>query len=214
MEYKVERANNLNPDLVVNCIVESEYSGSEILSYAAIFNITLNETRALIKEIVVQNINNQPWALDNFYFLLFNNQPVCGLCAWIEPFNGNGFDFVKSQVLAYMLKDKWLNSELNLRITAEISVVRLQGALQLEHLYTIPQFRNCGFMSKLIIELETRFKLLSNEMSQIILMGNNQNAYNLYSKLGYRLENKICSSNLEIFKFLPSNCKLSLIKKI
>lgn len=214
MNFTVEGANYNHSDFIVDCIVESELSGTKILSYSRIFDISILDVRQLVKEIISNEISVQPWAYENFYILMANNVPLCGLCAWREPAHGNSFDFVKSQVISYLIKEKWMKAEMNLKIASEINITRYPDFLQLEHLYSLPIHRGKGYMSRLILEVEKRFKNDNCSSSQILLMDNNRSAYKLYSRLGYIDDNVRCSTNNEILKLMPGNCRISLIKKI
>lgn len=205
------KAKESDLPFIFDGIVESEKSSSDIFSYSEIFSVSELEFRNVLFKIFQEEIPNQPWCLSTWFIGEIEGYPVSCLSVWVEEGSFQSSDFLKSQLLNHFLSKKWLCAQENLNEISKISISRQVGTLQLEHIYTLKKFQGKGIMKRFLLSIFEKNKDISFEIQ---LLASNFNALSLYEKLGFKLREKKCNSALMNKKLLPSDCKISLIKKV
>lgn len=210
-EITFRKAQWTDLDFILDGIIASEKSGTLILSYCALFELEEAEFREILITIFKEEIENQPWCLSHWKIGLINRNPVCCLTVWSESTSFQGSDLLKIQLLEYFIPEKWEYAKEKLKLVAKVSIPRKVGYLQLEHLYTLEEFRGKGIMRKLLRNIDQSFP---DQNQEIQLMSTNIRALKLYESEGFILREEKCWDELYEMKLLPSNCKLSLTKKL
>ncbi len=210
-ELIFKKATKSDLQFVIDCIVGAEYSGSQILSYCALFEITESEFRELLIEIIDEEIEGQPWNLEHWFIGFIDNIQVCGGCCWIEAENGIGSDMLKSQILQYFLPEKWKMKLDELKLISELTIPRIPNSIEVEYFYTHPDFRNRGLITSMIYFIDETFP---DRNKEIIMVGNNVRAMELYKRHGYDVREIKTSTQKNILTLLPSDTKVALLKKI
>ncbi len=207
--FKKATKNDLS--FVIDCIVGAEYSGSQILSYCVLFDINENQFRELLAQIIDEEIEGQPWNLEHWFIGSLNEVQVCGGCCWIEAQNGIGSDMLKSQILQYFLPDKLKLKMEELKLISEITIPRIPDSIEVEYFFTHPEYRNRGLITSMIYFIDETFP---NRNKEIIMVGNNVRAMELYKRHGYDVRETKTSTQKNILTLLPSDTKVALLKKI
>jgi GNAT superfamily N-acetyltransferase len=207
--FKKATKNDLS--FVIDCIVGAEYSGSQILSYCVLFDLTENLFRELLVQFIDEEIEGQPWNLDHWFIGYLNVVQVCGGCCWIEAQNGIGSDMLKSQILQYFLPDKLKLKMEELKLISEITIPRIPDSIEVEYFFTHPEYRNRGLITSMIYFIDETFP---NRNKEIIMVGNNVRAMELYKRHGYDVRETKTSTQKNILTLLPSDTKVALLKKI
>jgi GNAT superfamily N-acetyltransferase len=207
--FKKATKNDLS--FVIDCIVGAEYSGSQILSYCVLFDINENQFRELLAQIIDEEIEGQPWNLEHWFIGYLNEVQVCGGCCWIEAQNGIGSDMLKSQILQYFLPDKLKLKMEELKLISEITIPRIPDSIEVEYFFTHPEYRNRGLITSMIYFIDETFP---NRNKEIIMVGNNVRAMELYKRHGYDVRETKTSTQKNILTLLPSDTKVALLKKI
>lgn len=209
----IRRATLSDKDFIISCIIESEKSGSDIFPYSAILGITLNDFTIGIIEIFEEEIPNQPWNIDHWMIYEVDGKVAAGLCYWVEQGGMASSEMLKSQMLSYQFPAEWKASSENLKIVSGINIPRKKDYIQLEHLYTHPDFRGQGLMKKLI---KWVIDLNANDLSykgfEIQLLKSNSAALSLYEYMGFIVESTQCEPEVERLTLLSSDCKIQMIK--
>lgn len=209
----IRRATLKDNDFIVSCIIESEKSGSDIFPYSAILGLTQNEFSQGIIEIFEEEIPNQPWTLDHWLIYEIDGKAAAGLCYWVEQGGMASSEMLKSQMLSYQFATQWKASKENLTVVSGINIPRKKDYIQLEHLYTNPDYRGQGLMKQLIKwVLDSHENDLSNKGFEIQLLKSNSAALSLYEYMGFIVESTQCEPEVERLTLLSSDCKVQMIK--
>lgn len=212
----IRKAEIKDFEFILDGILASEKSNTDILSYCKIFSITENQVRDLITAIFEEEIENQEWNMDSFYIAEINGEKAACVSAWTEGKDGIASGILKVQAMSYILGNVWNQSAKNLQLAASVQIPRLTGALQIENIYTAPQFRGQGIAGELIkktIEMnKTSYPDLTT--AEIQLMANNQPAVVSYTKCGFLQRTIATATNPDVLNLLPGDSKISLVKNV
>jgi ribosomal protein S18 acetylase RimI-like enzyme len=206
------KATEKDLDFIVEAIIASEKSGTEILSWARILDISEAETAQLVRDILLEEIDGQEWAISNFVIAEKKGVPASALSAWIEGETGMASGIVKAQTIAFLMAKKWKAAESRLRQVSAIQIPRTSGALQLENIYTHPDFRGQGIVRQLIAFV-LKTKLMENpqmQFAEIQLMGENKTALHSYTQCGFLKQAESIVSDASILNLLPGTYRVSL----
>jgi GNAT superfamily N-acetyltransferase len=212
----IRKAKESDRPFIANAIIEAEKSGTQTLFYTKVFQLYEVAVIALINDVFEEEIEGQEWCLSQFYVLEIDGQLAACLSSWIEGESGVGSGMIKAQILSYVLGDKWERANAPLALAASIQIPRIQGALQLECIFTAVEFRGKGLMGKLIqqvIEIEKNNHPALKTI-EIQLMGNNANALASYTKCGFLKRSENTTADLGILNLLPGDTRVSLVKEI
>lgn len=210
-ELIIKKATKDDLSFIIDCIVGAEYSGSQILSYCALFDLTEDEFRHLLIQIIDEEIDGQPWNLEHWFVGYIDHIQVCGGCCWIEAENGIGSDMLKSQILQYFLPNQWQNKIEELKLISELTIPRIPGSIEVEYFFTHPDYRKRGLITSMIYFIDETFPTRNKE---IIMVGNNVRAMELYKRHGYDVREIKTSTQENILTLLPSDTKVALLKTI
>ena len=213
MNITIRQAKADDKEFIITSIIEAEKSGSDIISYCAIFSISEQELRDMLGNILDEEIEGQEMCISNFLVAEVNGEKAAALSTWVEEESG----MIKSNLLLYFLGgDKITNAASNLSLLNEINIKREAGALQVECVYTNEQFRGLGLVRQLIEE-SIRWRLgQGNTFSkaQVILLKNNDSAIRAYENAGFAItEEKHCRDK-NILKLFPGETKILMERKI
>lgn len=213
---EIRQATISDVPFVLDAIIESEKSGTEILSWACILGATEDQVRSYIHDILIEEIEGQEWYIPNFRIVVLDGEPVAALSCWIEGETGLASSTLKAQAMAYMAADLWSAASKNLQLVASVQIARTKGALQLEHIYTVPSKRGQGFASLLIQHCidASRQDNNSPHLAEIQLMGENEPALRSYTKCGFLKTTTGPISEIEAINLLPGRYRVSLTRKI
>lgn len=208
-QLKFEVGNHDYLSFILDAIIESEKSNSSNISYCTLFNITESEFRSTLTLIFQEEISHFPWLLSNWVIGCVGSKPICALSFWLENPTFSS-ELNKLQALNYHLKSKVEASKFSylLRKLQSVSLPRVPHFLQMEHMYTLPEYRGRGYIKNLI-----QFVLANNtnNYSQIQLTANNQSALKAYLSIGFKICESKCEEGLVNLKLLANDCKFNLI---
>ncbi len=207
---KIRPATHSDLPFILESIVESEKSGDAIFPYSTAFNLNIPEFSQIIMNIFDEEIPEQAWHLEHWHILEDSEgHTAAALSAWIESQNGQKSDFLKAQILKYFLPKEWELAQEKLNILSSVSIPRKNGYVQLEHLYTHPDFRGKGYMKSLIQHVMNAYPDCSYEIQ---VLKSNVNAVSLYEYMGFSVNDTQCNDDLQRLSLLSGNCKLQLLK--
>lgn len=211
-EYIIREATIDDIDFVVEAIIEAEKSGSQILSYSKIFNLTEDEVRSIFRQMLLEEIDGCEFSLSSYLVAEIDNNVVGTIGAWVEQIE-NPSSIIKGNLLGFYLpKSSLLFASIQSKIISELNIEHIKGALSLVVVYIIPEHRG-----------NQLFELLSNEHIKrntgvqelaIQLMANNTFAIRSYERYGFKKNIEKKSNNPIITQILPFNEKILMNKKI
>lgn len=199
-------------DFITEAILESEKSGTAILGWQRILNLSESEVRTLIIQILEEDIEGQEWYIPNFRILRENNTNIAALSIWKEASSG----VIKSQAISWFLPWKWQASAVNLQMIQKIQIPRLKDVFQLENIYVRPEYRGKGLITALIEGAISGMTEAFPEVSkaEIQLMSENQAAMHAYIKCGFIKRAESAETDDAILTLLPGKSRTSLIREI
>jgi len=200
-------------DFVLEAIVESEKSGSNVISSCNIFGLTEEKFKEIIKKVLRENVPNYDYYLSGFIIAEKYGEYVGAMCSWIEAADEISSGVIKTTLLyPFFDKDKIKEISKNTRVIRGLTVNREPGALQLENDYIREPYRRQGVFTRLIKENILRNKKEHNEIekAQVTLFKANFKSLNVHIKLGFEIVEEKHVDDPEIFKFFPFDTKVLL----
>ena len=209
-EYIVREATLNDVDFIVEAIIEAEKSGSDKLSYSAVFNLSEDEIRKIFRSMLLEEIDGCEFSITSYLVAEIDKKVVGTIGSWVERQEAPS-SFVKSNLLTYYLpKSSILYASREAKITSELYIEHVNGALSLVVVYINPEHRG-----KRLFELLTNEHIKRNAGVQelsIQVMANNIYAIRSYERYGFKKCFAKKTGNEKIMQFLPFNEKI-LMKK-
>ncbi len=209
-ELSIRQATVGDIDFVIETIIESEKSGSNVISSCNIFALNELQFKEILKEVLLQNIPNYDYYLSGFLIAEKDGEYIGALGSWFEAPDETPSGIIKATVLfPYLDKLKMKDISKNTKVVKDLSLNRKSKTLQLEHGYTRMPFRRKGVFTRIIKEIILRNGDEYNfEKVQGILFKENYKSFNAHLKLGYKVVEEKHTYNLEILKFFPYSTKV------
>jgi len=200
-------------DFIAEAITEAEKSGTDIFSYARIFDLSNEQAVTLIKNAVLENIPGQELCLSGFIIAEIDGEPAGTVCSWIEAEDGIPSSLLKANVLYYFLgKEAIARAGKKSEIIDPLFISRDPGTLQIESVYVRNKFRGMGVSMELILEHIKQHIINGKNFSkvQVQLAETNAAAVSAYQKLGFNMHTRKTGTHPDILKYLPSNTKIMM----
>ena len=141
LKYIIREATVNDIDFIIEAIIEAEKSGSEILSYSTVFNLSEDELRKIFRLMLLEEIDGCEFSLSSYLVAETDGKAVGALAAWVEHRNSPS-SFIKSNLLSYFLpKSSILYANQEAKITSELVFDHLQEILSIVIGYVSPQHR-------------------------------------------------------------------------
>ncbi len=199
-------------DFIIQAIIEAEKSGSDKISYCTLFDLSLENLQTALKEILSEDFEGQQLCVSGFQIAAIEGKNVGTCCTWIE-----GFEGMSSAIITGSLLGEYF-PQINFQIGAEksellktMSIEREKGTLQIESVFTLPEFRGKGIFRELLKQ-HIKNQLIKKpdlNKAQIILAESNKEALAAYQKSGFSFRSKVIGDTA-LLEYLPSNIRLLL----
>lgn len=211
------RATERDIDFIIDAVFAAVKSGTDILSYATLFEKSEEELKPLFKEMIEEDIEGQELWLSGFLIAKDENgNPTATCCAWVEGEEGPS-GMLTAQVLSFGLGQETYKKALEKQgIIESLRVDRTEGSLQFEHVYTAPEYRGKGLAAQVIEEQIKQHKAQNPELNkaEIILFKTNESALKAYNKMGFATVSEQRSQHPEILNYFPTNTRVLMVKAI
>jgi ribosomal protein S18 acetylase RimI-like enzyme len=208
-------AEHKDIDFVVNAIIESLKSGTDVVVYCKLFNIDIDQFKDIAKKMLIEDFEGHDFHLGSFLIAEVDGIPAGTCIAWVEYCSGVPSSIIRANLLlefidGELLKD--LHDKFNLMHQTHLD--RDKNTLQIEFVYVDPNFRGRG-IAPLIIEghierLKKRFPQIIK--AQVIASKTNDNALKAYQKIGFETVIEKEVTNPEAIKLIPAN-KIVLMER-
>ena len=207
---KFRKAKKDDIDFVIEAIIESEKSSSDMISSSKIFNFSEQEFIDILKEILIQDIPDYDYYLSGFIIAELQSERIGTVGSWMEAANGTASGMVKATVLfQYLGAAKFKEINKNTKVIKGLTLNREPGTLQLEHGYTKEKFRRQGVFTN-VIKQNIKENLRHHSFSKVqgILFNENYKSYKAHIKLGYKVVEEKKVEDPGIYKYFPYNSKV------
>lgn len=198
-------------DFVIETIIESEKSSSNVISSCNIFALSEEKFRKILVEILSQNVPNYDYYLSGFLIAENNGEYIGALGSWYEAADETPSGIIKATFLfPYLDRSKMKDISKNTKVIKGLTMNREPHTLQLEHGYTREQYRRHGVFSSLIKAniIRNTKKYNSFEKVQGVLFKANYKSYNAHLKIGYKVVEEKHVDDPEVLKYFPFDTKV------
>lgn len=216
----IRRASVDDIDFIVDTIVAAEKSGTENFGLAKLFEVTEDDMRVYIKEMLEEEVDGCELSISSFIVAEYDGEPVAAFGGWIEGRNDDNMPsaLLKANLINYYLpKEKVLASMTKSDIVKPLQIDREEGAYQLEYSYTKPEYRGNGIMKAIIEQHISEYQANTARGGgkiQVHVFENNTSAINTYSKCGFSISKRFESNDSRVLSYFPSNVELLMEKTV
>lgn len=216
-KYIIRKATLEDVDFIASVIIEAEKSSTNNLGLANFFELSEEEIREYIIEILQEEVDGCEFSLSSFFVADYCGEPVSALGGWLEGYYDDmPSAFLKSNLIGYVFpKENVLKTKEKSDIVKEIQIERELGAYQEEYSYTKYEHRGHGLFQRLIKAHNTYAKQLNPNVkkSQVHVFENNESCIRAYQKCGYHIAGRYISHNPLTMQYYPCNVELLLEKE-
>lgn len=199
MKCIIREAGPEHRQFLASAIVEADCSGTSRSAYAALFQLNDAELYDLFLRIFELDLEDCEYALSAFCVAETEGRAVAACAAWMEEENSiPSWQYKLSALRAALSPDSFSHL---LSLQAQVSGImpaRTAGAVQMESVFILPEFRGQGLFQQMLQHQKSRFEGRNSapELMQIISYDNNETAIRAYQKAGFRekLKTKIDSA--------------------
>ncbi len=198
-------------DFVIETIIESEKSSSNVVSSCKLFALSEEKFKDILTEVLKQNVPNYDYYLSGFLIAEKNGNYVGALGSWYEAADETPSGIIKATLLfPYLDKSKMKDISKNTKVIKGLTVNRKPYTLQLEHGYTREEYRRQGIFSSLIKVniIRNRKKYKDFETVQGVLFKANYKSFNAHLKIGYKVVEEKHVDDPEVLNFFPFDTKV------
>lgn len=213
----IRRAAPADADFIAEAIIAAEKSGTGLLSYSAIFDLTEDEVRDVLKQVMDEEIEGQEICLSHFLIAEVNGERAAACACWVEAKEGVPSGQMKANIFYHVLgKEVWDKANEKLKAVAETNIDRSAEAAQIESVYTKEEFRGRGLTAMLIDEHLKHLRKNDPALSkaQVILLSNNTGAEKAYRKAGFEKAAERTGTSALLKEILPCNGKIMMERQI
>lgn len=214
--FTLRPATEADLPFLVEAIVAAEKSGTDRLSYCTLFGLTEPEVRAMLAEILAEDLPGQELCISGFMVAERDGEPAGTACGWVEGSAARGSAIVKANLLAHFVgRERIAAAAPRLAQIAPLVVPRTPGALQIESVYVSPAFRRLGVCERIVAGIEQR-ALASPEppaRGQIIVAAGNEGALRVYRRCGYAETLRRSSDDPAVSALLPATARVLLERR-
>jgi translation initiation factor 4G len=211
MQLSFRRATPDDVPFIVECLLASESSGTDVISYQRIFGLSEPELRTFFVQLAGEEVSGNEFSYVNYWIAHSYNTPIAGTAAWIEAADGMASNTIKTQLLSYFLgAERFLAAKSKLEKVAAIDIERAPGTLQLDSIAVRPSYRGQGVLQALIAHVLHHFKTHHPKVNeaQILLMAENVSARRAYEKSGFVVQQSTRSKDPEVPKLVPGTGRI------
>jgi len=137
---------------LVETIIQAERSGTNLISYQKVFDLSDDELRNFLRELLQDETPNHEFTYQSYYLVEYQGKTVAGLAGFLEGKDGIPSKIIKANLIGIHLGlDRWKAAHDKLKLLSSIEMDRTTGTLQLECAFTLPGMASKGAMTVLHI---------------------------------------------------------------
>jgi ribosomal protein S18 acetylase RimI-like enzyme len=210
-DFIFRKAKNKDLPFLVETIIESEKSGTNILTYCTIFGLSEGETRKYIAKMLLKRVDGCELSISSFLLAEKEGNIVASVGAWIEGNEGIASNVLKGNLLNLTLPKKCFEHAISLdSIGRELHFECIPNTIQIGLVYVTPAFRGMNLVSLLIDNQIKRLTRHNRNISEIYVQvyGNNIPAIRTYERANFKIQLIKESANEDIINYMPSSKKI------
>jgi len=210
MNFFIRKADSSDIPFLVKAVIHAEKLHTDIISYCTLFSISEAEFADQVQLAFDEEIGVPAWDFQNWSVATNErNTPLAAIAHWKEA-GGRGSESQKFQFLSMINKSKVNENQVKgqFELLQQLGIPRIVGFIQLDFLFTDSYWRGKGIMSKLIKNI---FQNFPNETFQIQVLGVNENAIQLYNKLGFKENERRNVEGLKEKRLMADDVKINMI---
>lgn len=212
-DITIRKATKNDIEFIIETIIESEKSSSDVIPSCKAFSLTEEEFTTLLRQVLLIDIKNYDYSLDGFFIADYKGEPIGALGSWIEAREENPSSIIKAMVfMDYIDKERIRESYKKTKVTREVHIEREKGVLQLEHGYVKKEFRRKKVFSKILQKI-TRYYMdeFENSKVQATMFKENYKSFNCYMKYNFDVNEEKTSDNPLLEEIFPYKTRVSVI---
>jgi ribosomal protein S18 acetylase RimI-like enzyme len=216
-KYIIRKATLDDVDFLVTTIIEAEKSSTNNLGLANYFEVTEEELRQYLKDILEEEIDGCELSVSSFIVAEYEGQVVSTRGGWLEGHNEDEqpSSVLKSNLIQFHFPmEKVLNAQKKWEIVKDIQVEREWGTYQWEYSYTIPEHRGHHLVPRINEYHIHEAKKLGAKKIQGHVFANNIKSIKAYERSGFNVVKRYTSSHPLTKEYYPDDTVLLLEKEL
>lgn len=216
-KYIIRKATLDDVDFLVTTIIEAEKSSTNNLGLANYFEVTEEELRQYLKDILEEDIDGCELSVSSFIVAEYEGQVVSTRGGWLEGHNEDEQPsaVLKSNLIQFHFPmEKVLNAQKKWEIVKDIQVEREWGTYQWEYSYTVPEHRGHHLVPRINEMHIQQAKELGAKKIQGHVFANNIKSLKAYARSGFEVVKRYTSSHPLTKKYYPDDTILLLEKEL
>lgn len=202
---------------LVDAIVSAEKSGTETLSYCTLFDLDEKGAKALLSEVLAEDVTGQELCTSAFHICEKGGLPVAAACSWVESADGRPSGVIKANLLLHFLgRERFLAAADRLKVVETIALSRTPGCLQFDCVHVDPSSRGQGWVRHLFDSHVERHRTSGCQFdaAEVILMGDNAIARRAYERAGFSAVRERIGKDPALRLLLPGTSRLLMTQQI
>ena len=216
-KYIIRKATLDDVDFLVTTIIEAEKSSTNNLGLANYFEVTEDELRQYLKEILDEEIDGCELSVSSFIVAEYEGQVVSTRGGWLEGHNEDEQPsaVLKSNLIQFHFPmEKVLNAQKKWEIVKDIQVEREWGTYQWEYSYTVSEHRGQHLVPRINEMHIQQAKKLGAKKIQGHVFANNIKSLKAYERSGFKVVKHYTSLHPLTKEYYPDDTILLLEKEL
>lgn len=195
-------------DFLATVIIEAEKSSTDKNGTANYFELTEDEYRKYLIEMLEEEIDGCELSISSFVVAEYNGELIGAMGGWKEGENEDSLSsaILKANLFQYVIpKENLLKGSQKNDIIKDLQIEREEGAYQFEFSYVKPEYRGCGIKQKLNSTHIGRAIDKNATKIQTHVFQSNEKSIRANLKSGFKIIKSFKSDNPGIKEFYPDN---------
>ena len=216
-DYFIRQACLDDADFISDVIIEAEKSMTENLGLANFFDMSEEEIKKCLINILNEEVDGCEFSLSSFYVACYQGVPVSAMGGWLEGHNEDCMPsaLLKANLINYFFpKEKVLGTADKQEIVKSLQIPREEGTYQLEYSYTASEHRGHRLIGKLMVRHLQKAKELNPDCckAQLHVFENNPAIIKSHERSGFKVVKRYVSEHPLVMKYFPYNVELLMEK--
>ena len=193
---------------LADCIIAADRGHGKHCSYTQLFDLTEGAFHAIVLAMMEEELEGTELSPVHFLIADADGISVAAVSSWVEgAYDAPSWMIRSGLIYQYIPKENIENASALKHITDQMVLHRTEGTLQIEAVYTLPEYRGKGLATWLIREHAKRnsLKFPSLTRAELMLYAGNDAAMNAYSKLGFHEIKRKTADHPDVGKYYPSD---------
>lgn len=216
-KYIIRKATLDDVDFLVTTIIEAEKSSTNNLGLANYFEVSEEELRQYLIEILEEEIDGCELSISSFIVAEYEGKVVSAKGGWLEGDNEDEqpSSVLKSNLIQFHLPmEKVLNAQNKWEIVKDIQIEREWRTYQWEYSYTVPEHRGHHLVPRINeVHIQQAIELGVKKI-QGHVFAHNEKILKVYERCGFKVAKRYTSSHPLTKKYYPDNTILLMEKEL